>query len=197
MGRPDWIVVERVEVLRGAVERGGAACFFVLIKSHRFPLSPVAGFQDNPGTNRIEEMFCPWMLAVPHSVSTVINLTSVAPVMESPLSITTVVEAFSAEAKRIPATSESGILAPPKEVCISKLVLSVRVPSSRSLLIKSTVTLNGRTVGAAEATFCVDLVALAIGCALTGFAFATGLVAGFWADAVDERTAVRARAATK
>ncbi len=56
----------------------------------------------------MESRLWPLILAVPHSVSMVMNLISVTPVMESPLSITTVVELLSPEANRIPAISDNG-----------------------------------------------------------------------------------------
>ena len=112
-------------------ELDGAGVAAVSLTSvHRVPLRPVSGFHFNPGTNNIDVMFWPLIWALPQSVSIVTRLTLTAPVMESPLSITTVVDAESADAKRIPATSDNGMLAVPKEVCISRLVASVNVPSS-------------------------------------------------------------------
>lgn len=108
-------------------------------------------------------MLVPLTDAVPHSVSTVINFKSMAPVIESPLSMTTVVVASSADAKRIPATSESGMLAVPKDVCICNCVVSVSVPSMTALMVKATVTDSGRGVG--------DGLASRMGFALVGNAF--------------------------
>ncbi len=136
----------------------------------RLPLSPDCEFHVRPGTNMIDAMLGPLIDAVPHSVSTVINLTSVAPVIESPLSITTVVVASLADANRTPATSESGMLAVPNEVCICNWVVSVRVPSIVLLLTNPTVTLKGRTVGVALAG---EIGLASVGSAFTGSALTT------------------------
>lgn len=121
-----WLVVDRgmLLVARGAgglfeaaFGAGGSLAFWS-INDHRFPFKPDCGFHFKPGTNMIDAMLGPLIEAVPHSVSTVINLTSVAPVIESPLSMTTVVVASLADANLMPATSDNGILAVPNEVCI-------------------------------------------------------------------------------
>ena len=125
----------------------GLLLLFAFARFQRLPLRPAVGLQLSPGTNMIEAMFGPLIVAMPHSVSTVTNLTSVAPVIESPLSITTVVEASLAEAKRIPATSERGMLAVPKDVRISSVVVSVSVPVNFVELSRSIETLKGRTLG--------------------------------------------------
>lgn len=157
---------------------------FEFAKFQRLPFRPAVGFQLKPGTNMIEAMLGPLIVAMPHSVSTVTNLTSVAPVIESPLSITTVVEASSAEANLMPATSESGMLAVPNEVRISKVVVSVSVPVSLVVLIRSIETLSGRTLEE-------DAIARA-----TGLAFATPLLS--WAFALEVKDiAAIAAVATK
>jgi hypothetical protein len=121
-------------------------------RTQRLPFRPVLEFQANPGTNKIDSMFEPLMAAVPHSVSIVTSFTSVAPVIESPFSMTTVVVAFSAEAKRMPATSESGMFALPNDVRISRAVESIKVPDNLVDPIKSAVMLRGRTLATAFAT---------------------------------------------
>ena|SRR6056297_3188080 len=118
-GRVDRVCDEGFAALDAAAAGGfGAGSGFASVNDQRLPLSPVCGFHVNPGTNMIELIDGPLIEAVPHSVSTVINFTSVAPVMESPFIITTVVVVSLVEANRMPATSLNGILAVPKEVCI-------------------------------------------------------------------------------
>ena len=148
---------------------------FAFAKFQRLPFRPAVGFHASPGTNMIEAIFGPLIVAMPHSVSTVTSLTSVAPVIESPLSITTVVEASSADANLMPATSERGMLAVPNEVRISSVVVSVSVPESLVVLSRSIPTLKGRTL--AE-----DAIARA-----TGLALAISLEAFSWASALEAK----------
>ena len=162
---------------------------------HRLPFKPACGFQSTPGTNKIEPMLLPLIVAMPHSVSTVTSLTSVAPVIESPLSMTTVVEASSAEANLIPATSVKGMLATPNEVCMSNWVVSVNVPWITVLLIKSTLTLSGRAL--LETTALATGVALATTSAfLAGAALASSSATKFRPRA-DEEIAATAKQATR
>lgn len=164
---------------------GLLAALFAFARFQRLPFRPAVGFHVSPGTNMIEAIFVPLMVAMPHSVSTVTNFTSVAPVIESPLSITTVVEASSAEANLMPATSERGMLAVPNEVRISSVVVSVSVPESLVVLIRSIATLKGRT-------FDEDAIARA-----TGLALAIPLDDS-WASAVEAKDmAAIVAAATK
>jgi hypothetical protein len=125
----------KTELLAGGVDRelAGRGCgkdweaafgadagslVFSSVNDQRLPFRPDCEFHFKPGTNMIDVMLGPLIDAVPHSVSTVISFTSIAPVIESPLSITTVVVASFADANRIPATSDKGMLAVPNEVCI-------------------------------------------------------------------------------
>ena len=116
---------------------------FTVTNDQRLPLSPAKEFQVTFGTNRIDRTLWPLMVAVPHSVSTVTILTSVAPVIESPLCMATVVVGSSAVAKRMPETSDSGMFAAPNEVRISRLLVSVSVPEIFVPLSRSTVTTRG------------------------------------------------------
>lgn len=60
-------------VLLGAGLTPSAGLAFASVKVHRAPLSPLALCHSRPGTNIIDEMFSPLTLALPHSVSTVID----------------------------------------------------------------------------------------------------------------------------
>jgi hypothetical protein len=188
VGRLD---VLRLDVLRDEVEAVERLLLDLLfdaveldallsVRTHRLPLRPVLEFQANPGTNKIDSILLPLMAAVPHSVSIVTNFKSVAPVIESPLSMTTVVVAFSAEAKRMPATSDRGMFALPNEVRISRAVESMRVPDNLVDPIKSAVILSGRTFATAFAT---------------GFLSASTFLSSAFAGATNEVVAANATAA--
>lgn len=138
----------------------------LLSSCQRLPFMPLVALQAKPGTNRMDEIVGPLMVAEPHSVSTLMIFISVAPVIESPFSITTVVDASSAEANRIPATSERGTSIAPNELCrLSVDVSLVRVPEIFVSECKLTLTLNGRALD--------DIVALATGFATVSFGSAS------------------------
>ncbi len=74
-------------------------------------MRPIDACHLRSGISKMEVIEEPLIFAVPHSVSTVNSFRSVAPVIESPFFMMTVVDASSAEANRTPATSPIGTLA--------------------------------------------------------------------------------------
>lgn len=101
---------------------------FASTRLQRFPLSPIDACHLRSGISKMEVIEEPLIFAVPHSVSTVNSLRSVAPVIESPFFMMTVVEASSEEANRTPATSPIGTLASPNAVRTGTVATSTIAP---------------------------------------------------------------------